>query len=149
MALPAGKAPPARIQIEDVRPQVDCGRYAAKACAGDQVAFSARIFRDGHEVLGAAVRLRGPNARRWQELPLLAQGNDWWTASLPADAVGRWRFQIAAWVDRFASWRQELSRKVEAGQDDLTGELTEGAELHGVTSLTVEEGLAGEEQDRS
>ena len=149
MALPAGKDPPTRIQIQDVRPQVDCGRYAAKACAGDRVAFSARIFRDGHEVLGAAVRLRGPAQRRWQEVPLEPIGNDFWTVRCPSTRSAAGAFQVSAWVDRFASWRREVSRKSEAGQTDLASELAEGAELFGVPSLTLEQGLANEEHDRS
>ena len=43
-----------RIQIQAVSPQVDCGRYAAKACLGDEVEVGATIFRDGHDVLGSS-----------------------------------------------------------------------------------------------
>ena len=32
---------------------------------------------------------------------------------------GRWTFTIEAWTDAFATWRDELERKVAAGQDDL------------------------------
>src|SRR4029453_1564521 len=38
MPLPKTKTAPSRILIQDVRPQVDCGRYAVKAVAGDRVA---------------------------------------------------------------------------------------------------------------
>ena len=58
--------------------------------------------------------------------------------------LGRWEYTIAAWIDRFASWRYELERKLEAGQADLSAELAEGAVLLGVKSLTVEEALAAE-----
>ena len=37
---------------------------------------SATIFRDGHEVLGAAVRFKRPGAARWRESPLEPLGND-------------------------------------------------------------------------
>ena len=60
------------------------------------------------------------------------RGNDWWAGAFPVDRAGRWRFQVAGWVDRYASWRHELSRKVEAGQEDLSSELAEGAQLLGV-----------------
>jgi starch synthase (maltosyl-transferring) len=135
--------------MQDVRPQVDCGRFAAKACVGDSVPVVARVFRDGHEVLGAAVRVKGPGARRWSEVPLEPQGNDWWSGSFQVDRAGRWRFQVSGWVDRHASWRHELSRKVEAGQEDLSSELAEGAQLLGVPSLTAEQGLANVDSDRS
>jgi starch synthase (maltosyl-transferring) len=149
MAVPSGTKPPPRIQIQDVQPQVDCGRYAAKATVGDTVPVTARIFRDGHETLGAAVRVKGPGARRWTEVPLEPQGNDWWAGAFEVDRAGRWKLQVAGWVDRYASWRVEVSRKHEAGQEDLSSELAEGAQLLGVETLTVEEGLASEEADRS
>ena len=43
MAIP--KTTPARIQIQEVSPQVDCGRYPIKRNAGDRVEVTARIFR--------------------------------------------------------------------------------------------------------
>ncbi len=56
-----------RIVIEDIRPQVDCGQFTARAVAGETVPVSATIFRDGHnEVVAAAVRLTGPGDRRGQ-----------------------------------------------------------------------------------
>ena len=74
---------------------------------------------------------------------------DRWHGSFTADALGRWQFGIVAWVDRVASWRLELERKVAAGQSDLASELSEGAALLGLPGLTVEQGLAAEEGDRS
>jgi hypothetical protein len=100
MPFPPGTEPPRRIRIEDVRPQVDCGGHPAKACVGDRVQVTARVFRDGHEVLGAAVRVKAPGARRWSEAPLEAQGNDWWSGSFAVDRPGRWRYQVTGWVDR-------------------------------------------------
>ncbi|MBV8479515.1 MAG: DUF3416 domain-containing protein, partial [Actinobacteria bacterium] len=41
--------------ILEVQPQVDCGRFPVKRIAGERVDVAARIFRDGHDVLGAAV----------------------------------------------------------------------------------------------
>jgi starch synthase (maltosyl-transferring) len=139
----------ARIQIEDIWPQVDCGRYAVKRSVGDPVQVWADVFRDGHEVLGAAVRYRKSGERRWREVAMEQHGSDRWTATFTPDACGRWDFAIGAWVDRFASWRWEIQRKADAGQDDLTSELAEGAALHGVESLTLKEALASEETDRS
>ena len=46
------------IVIEDVTPSVDCGRYPAKRIAGEACVVEADIFRDGHQVLRAAVKWR-------------------------------------------------------------------------------------------
>src|SRR3954466_568130 len=100
MALPKSNDPPTRIQIQRVTPQIDSGRYAVKRTLGDTVEVGARIFRDGHEILGAAVRYKQASGSRWQEAPLSAVGNDEWTGSFVVDACGTWCFRIEAWVDR-------------------------------------------------
>ncbi len=122
---------PSRIQILDVRPQVDCGRYPVKACVGDAVVVSATIFRDGHETLRAVVRYRPLGERHWREQPLEAEGNDRFRAEIVPDAIGPWEYRLQVWVDPYASWLVEYDRKLEAGQTDLAGELSEGALLFG------------------
>ena len=140
---------PARIQIQRVRPQVDCGRYAVKRTVGDDVEVAARIFRDGHDLLGAAVRFKAPGAKKWAEAPLQALGNDEWAGSFPVDAPGEWSFRVEAWVDRIASFQDELRRKVAGGQDDLAGELAEGAVLLKRRNVTLDDALAADTGDRS
>jgi starch synthase (maltosyl-transferring) len=147
MPLPPTKPP--RIQIEDVWPQLDCGRYPVKRSVGDEVEVRATIFRDGHDVLGAAVLYRPPGSGSWREAPMRPGEADRWSASFAVDVCGRWEFTVQAWVDRYASFREELRRKVEAGQADLTSELEEGAVLLGVPGLDVETALGGSEVDRS
>jgi starch synthase (maltosyl-transferring) len=147
MSLPDHK--PARIQIEDVWPEVDCGRYPVKRSLGDEVEVWATIFRDGHEALDAAVLYRAPGSSKWQETPMRFEGNDRFTGSFHVDVLGRWEFTVQAWVDRFESFRDELRRKVEGGQSDLRSELEEGAALFKVLTLDVETALASTETDRS
>jgi starch synthase (maltosyl-transferring) len=143
------KTAPARIQIQEVSPQVDCGRYPIKRTVGDRVDVTARIFRDGHETLGAAVRHKGPDATRWSESPLEPLGNDVWAGSFEVDRPGLWSFRIEGWVDRVASFQEELRRKVAAGQADLSSELSEGAVLLDEQELTVEQALAAPAGARS
>ncbi len=149
MPLPKTNAPPSRIQILEVRPQVDCGRFRVKRTVGEEVEVAARIFRDGHDALGAAVRYRPAGTARWQESPLDPRGNDRWSGSFTVDRAGWWSFRVEAWTDRIASFQDELRRKVDGGQDDVTGELAEGGALLGRASLTVEEALAAPAGDRS
>jgi starch synthase (maltosyl-transferring) len=149
MAAARTRQPPPRIQIQDVHPQVDCGRYPVKRTLRDLVAVRARVFRDGHEVLGAAVRWKPRSASRWREAPLEPVGNDWWEGVFEVDACGRWVFRIEAWVDRIASWQVEIRRKSDAGQTGLASELAEGALLLKRDTVTVEEGLAAPAGDRT
>jgi starch synthase (maltosyl-transferring) len=136
------KAAP-RIQIQNVQPVVDCGRYPVKRTLGDVVDVTADVFRDGHEILGASVRVKPPVARRWLETPMEPLGNDRWRGSFAVDACGRWSFRIDAWTDRHATFQDELRRKVEGGQEDFAGELSEAEALFG-RRLTVEQALSPE-----
>jgi starch synthase (maltosyl-transferring) len=126
-ALPAAR--PSPILIEDLAPVLEGGRHRAKRCVGDSVAVSATIFRSGHELLGAALRYRPQGFLRWREVPLEQTGEDRWAGTFTVTRVGYWSWQVLAWTDRFATWRDELSRKLLAGQEDLGSELAEGAEL--------------------
>jgi len=147
--LPKTLQPPARIQIQGVTPQVDCGRYAVKRTVGERVDVAARVFRDGHELLGAAVRYKPAGATRWLEAVLEPLGNDEWAGFFEVDRVGTWCYRVEAWVDRVASFQQELRRKVDAGQKNLASELSEGAVLLGVERLTVDAALASPAGDRA
>jgi starch synthase (maltosyl-transferring) len=146
--IPDTKQPPGRIQIQAIEPIVDCGRYPVKRTVGDQVAVYATIFKDGHDTLGAAIRVRGPGDKRWREEPLEPMGNDRFGGVFAVDRPGRWRFSIAAWTDRIATWQDEVRRKVDSGERKLEGELAEGALLLGVPCVTPEEGLAAPAGDR-
>src|SRR5438270_812453 len=48
---PKTKTPPPRIQIQDVWPMLDCGRYPPKRSVGDTVEVWATIFKDGQQEL--------------------------------------------------------------------------------------------------
>jgi starch synthase (maltosyl-transferring) len=124
------REPPSRIQIQHPAPTVDGGRYAAKRCVGDAVTVSADVFRDGHDKLRAVVRYRGPDSRVWREselLPIDAHLDGVrWQGEFVVDERGRWEFHVQAWTDAFGTWRDELQRKVNAGQTDLAGEMSEG-----------------------
>ena len=129
---PKPAAPP-RIAILAPEPLIDGGRYAPKRTSGERVDVKATIFADGHDVLKAVVRTRAPNGRRWVEEPLThidkhVEG-DTYAGTFAVDALGRHQWTIEAWIDAFASWREELRRKVEGGQHDLAGELSEGVVL--------------------
>jgi starch synthase (maltosyl-transferring) len=149
----ATESPPTRIEIQYPVPCVDAGRYPAKRCVGDTVAVSADIFRDGHDLLRAVIRSRGPGETEFRESEMRRTdahlGGVRWTGSFPVQSTGRWEFTIEAWTDVFATWRDELARKVGAGRPDqpddssaarsgeagrrasgwLQGELSEGTQL--------------------
>src|SRR3984957_707158 len=129
----APTAPVPRIVIQYPVPAVDDGRYPVKRCVGDRVAVQADVFRDGHDLIRATVRHLGPGDGEWREAELQrldAQiGGVRWSGQFSVDRPGRWLYTIESWTDVFGTWRDELARKVQARQDDLSGELSEGVVL--------------------
>jgi starch synthase (maltosyl-transferring) len=116
------------VLVERVEPQIDCGRYRVKAIIGDEVEVSADLVRDGTDLLCAVVRYRGPDDVRWREAPMAFIDNDRWAGSFAPTAFGRYEYCVQAWTDHFATWRRDLLKRLEAGQDVRT-ELEEGALL--------------------
>ncbi|MDQ6821302.1 MAG: alpha-1,4-glucan--maltose-1-phosphate maltosyltransferase [Actinomycetota bacterium] len=119
--------------VQHPSPSVDDGRFPAKRCVGDTVAVSADVFRDGHDLLRAVVRYRARGDTDWHESEMHRTdahlGGVRWATSFDVDRQGRWEYSVEAWTDVFATWRDELERKVAAGQHDLGGELSEGVLL--------------------
>jgi starch synthase (maltosyl-transferring) len=119
---------PSRVIIEGVEPEVDGGRFPIKRTVGEEVVVSADIYADGHDVLSAVLRYRRSEESQWKETPMEPHVNDRWTGRFSVTALGVYEYTLQAWVDRFASWRRDLSKKAEA-QQDVASELLEGAEL--------------------
>jgi starch synthase (maltosyl-transferring) len=107
---------------------VDGGRFAVKRVRGDLVTVEADVFADGHDRLGAAVRYRHDAGDGWRESPMRLLGNDRWGGEFRVEELGRYRFQVTGWIDPFASWRDDLLKRLAAGQD-LSPELQVGAGL--------------------
>ncbi len=120
--------PALRIAIEAVTPVVDHGRFAVRQAVGDSVAVAADIICDGHDALGAALLWRPADETPWREVPLIADGNDRWTASFPLTRTGRHLFTVEAWIDPYATFRAGLIKKQGAGLA-LDLEVREGCDL--------------------
>ena len=116
-----------RIVIEAVYPELDGGRYPAKRVVGDVFEVWADIFRDGHDVIGAAVRYCAADDD-WREAPMTLRDNDRWSGSFPLERIGRHLYTIEAWTDRFESWKRDFQKKRDAGQD-VSLELVEGGSI--------------------
>ncbi|MQA85976.1 MAG: DUF3416 domain-containing protein [Streptosporangiales bacterium] len=108
-----------RIPILDVHPNVGCGRWPAKAVAGETFQVSATIFREGHERAGANVVLWDPGGHKGPYTPMaeLTPGTDRWAADVTPTCEGRWTFQIEAWGDPIGGWRHDAGIKIPVGQD--------------------------------
>ena len=109
-------------------PQVDCGRFPIKRVVGETVIVTADLHADGHDDLAAVTLYRRAGENGWHEAPMEAIGNDRWQAAFTVEGIGAYEYTIEGWIDRFGSWRHELSKKFGAGQD-VASELVEGGAL--------------------
>ncbi len=125
-----------RVVIEAVAPEINGGRFVARAAGGFPVKIEADIFCDGHDVIDAALLYRVDGEKQWVEAPMRFIDNDRWRSAMPVEQLAPHEFTIIAWRDLFASWRREVKKKRGAGQD-VSSELIEGRHI-------VEQALEGE-----
>jgi starch synthase (maltosyl-transferring) len=106
-----------RVIIEGVTPQIDEGRFPVKRTRGEDVVVEADAFADGHDVLAAVVLWRRCGDEAWHETPMAPLGNDRWRAVFTVTDYRDHEFTVEAWVDRAATLRDALEKKLAAGQD--------------------------------
>jgi starch synthase (maltosyl-transferring) len=117
-----------KIVIEDVYPEIDCGRYAVKREVGDDLTVAADIFKEGHDAIAAAVRYRTERETEWREVRMSYVDNDRWSASFPLEENLRYHYTVAAWTDTFGTWAADTRKKWDAGQD-VQSEVLEGLQI--------------------
>jgi starch synthase (maltosyl-transferring) len=117
-----------RIAIEKVAPEIDGGRFPVKRVVGDVLSVSADIFRDGHDRLDAALLLSRDGGATWQRIRMRPTSNDRWEAVATLTEPGRHLYTIEAWTDAFATWRDRLAAKSQAGQA-IADEIATGVAL--------------------
>ncbi|MGH9397544.1 MAG: maltotransferase domain-containing protein [Terriglobia bacterium] len=118
---------PSRVAITTVSPQIEDGRFPIKRVVGDSVTVTADIFADGHDLLTAVLRHRKIGQDDWLESSMHALGNDSWTGEFIVLTPGIYEYTLEAWVNHFKSWRRDLAKKSEAGQD-VSVDLLTGAQ---------------------
>ncbi len=119
-----------RIPIHNVWPVLEGGVYPAKATEGETIEVGANIFREGHDLLGAAIVLTDPSgaqtrAEMGQIEPI---GLDIWQGQVTVAEPGDYHFRVEAYDDRWGTWRHNASIKLGLGQD-VTLVCLEGREL--------------------
>jgi starch synthase (maltosyl-transferring) len=115
-----------RVIIEDVSPMIECGRFPAKRTLGDTMNIEAAVFADGHDALSCRLLHRFEGESEWNFVPMAPIGNDRWRAAFRVLRPGRYFYTVEGWIDRFKTWRADLEKRIQAGQD-LRQELIIGA----------------------
>lgn len=106
-----------RVIIEAVTPEIDGGEYPIQRVVGETVVVEADIFADGHDVVAAHLLVRGPGERNWRVVPLGPPVNDRWRGQFTVSALGEYRYTLEGWIDPFATWRNAMKKRIDAGQD--------------------------------
>jgi starch synthase (maltosyl-transferring) len=117
-----------RVAIECVRPQIDCGAFPIKRVVGDTLLVEADVFADGHDLVAAALRHRFQADEDWTEVAMQPRVNDQWSAAFPVEQLGTYRYMVVGWIDHFGTWRRDLRKRIEAGQE-IAVDLLVGADL--------------------
>ena len=106
-----------RVIIENITPQIDCGRFPIKRVVGESVVVQADVFTDGHDAVTAVLLYRPERSPEWHNTPMTPLGNDRFEARFAVQQVGRYEFTVMAYVDHIETWRRDLTKKLNAGQD--------------------------------
>src|SRR5205085_10639928 len=115
--------------IENLQPLVDCGRYMVKRVVGDDLAVEADVFKDGHDIVAAALKWRQLGETHWHETPMAHVDNDRWRGVCTLYENAIYEYTVEAWTDTFRGWQHEFATKFEAGVANLSSETLEGAAL--------------------
>jgi starch synthase (maltosyl-transferring) len=107
-----------RIPILGISPEVEGGRWPAKAFSGEIVPIRATAFREGHDLIGVRALLTSPSGTTsTMTLGPGPVGTDTWEGLARLDETGAWTFRIVAFADEFATWHHNAEIKIDAGID--------------------------------
>ncbi|MBI1184380.1 DUF3416 domain-containing protein [bacterium] len=116
-----------RVIIENVRPNLENGRYYAKGVHNDPFTVTADIFADGHDIINAHLLYMVAGKKKWLEVPFNFLGNDAWSATFILSSRHYFDYKVEAWIDYALTWHSGLIKKLEAGLQ-VAVELQDGLE---------------------
>ncbi|MEE1068150.1 MAG: maltotransferase domain-containing protein, partial [Fibrobacteraceae bacterium] len=84
--------------IENIRPQIEGGRFMLKREPGDSVTIQADIFRHSHEKYDAAIMYRHISKKKWEKVPMHFVDNDLWEGTFIVQNIGYYEYKVVAWT---------------------------------------------------
>jgi len=126
MAVKTGRI---RVVIQNVSPEIDCGRFPIKRTIGENVLVEADIFGDGHDEVRGRLLYAKDDKKTWDgHRPMQALVNDRWRGEFTVSELGVYRYTLQGWIDHFQTWRRDLLKRLQAEQD-VTVDLLIGGQL--------------------
>ena len=98
-----------RVVIENIRPQIDYGRFAIhKRALGEPVVVEADVFADSHNEIACQLvywrKARGvpqivaPQVDAPQFVPMKPLGNDRWRGEFTVAMLGEYQYTVEGWI---------------------------------------------------
>jgi len=107
-----------RIPIVGLVPEVDGGKWPAKAYLGEVIPFAATAFKEGHDVIGVELLLSDPASKTTSyRLTESFSGTDYFETRIKMTGLGLWSYSISAYQDDFLTWHHNANVKINVGQD--------------------------------
>ena len=100
----------------------------------------ADVFTDGHDAVVAELLFKHETERDWRVLPMEFRHNDHWAAEFRVEKLGRYQYTVRGWTDPFITWRRDLVKRRDAGQD-LSIDLRIGAGILGAEIADYESAM--------
>ncbi|MFS0501391.1 maltotransferase domain-containing protein [Corynebacterium striatum] len=127
-----------RLAIDDVRPSLS-GSVPSKAVVDEVIPVTALVWREGHDAVAATLSVWNSDSPAISSVTMDFDSvnpdrvHGVFTPATP----GRWFFRVDAWSDPMATWRNAITKKMEAGQSaqELSNDLLHGTELFERASL--------------
>ena len=132
-----------RVIIEHVKPEINNGDFFIKRVLGEEVKVSADIFSDGHDSVRASILYRQEGKKKWKEVMMESQINDFWSASFRPEKEGMYHYKICGWVDHLTNWHHGFKKK-HADHQPMRVELQIGANLLRLAGAAFTKKKAGE-----
>jgi len=104
------------------------------------VLVEADVFTDGHDAVVAELLFKHETERDWRVLPMEFRHNDHWAAEFRVEKLGRYQYTVRGWTDPFITWRRDLVKRRDAGQD-LSIDLRIGAAILGAEIADYESAM--------
>lgn len=119
MSTSARNAEIGRIPITRVWPEVDGGKFKAKAFVGEVIEFGAVAFREGHDRIAVELVLTSPKGKvSIHPMSAGRPGLDEWNTKLLLNELGDYYFHVQAWADEYQTWLHNCEVKLRAGIDE-------------------------------
>src|SRR5260370_41601387 len=77
-----------RVVIENVRPEIQGGRFPIKRTIGEPVEVTADVYADGHDIVHSVLLHRPLSRRGWGKVAVLPLGNDTWGGGITVVSGG-------------------------------------------------------------